>query len=255
MLPSATRIVEFETIDSTNTEAHRRAADGERGPIWLRSDAQEAGRGRSGRPWSSPPGNLSATYMFTPECPRSVFHHLSFVAAVAAHDAIAPNLTSGKALQLKWPNDLLINSAKVGGILVESSKYDSDIVVMIGIGINIAVLPDVDGRNVTKLDAHGPAPSPSQLVQHLADMMTAWLTTWDNGREFETVRQAWLARAHPLGQALTVNTNERQLAGTFAGLAENGALLLATHAGETCRVEHGDVALAATIPVPERRHE
>ena len=106
-----------------------------------------------------------------------------------------------------------------------------------------------------KLDAHGPAPSPSQLVQRLADMMTKWLTAWDNGRGFEAVRQAWLARAHPLGQALTVNTNERQLAGTFAGLAENGALLLATHAGETCRVEHGDVALAATIPVPERRHE
>lgn len=252
--PASTRIIEFDTIDSTNTEAHRRAAQGERGPLWIRSDAQEAGRGRSGRPWSSPPGNLSTSYMFAPTCPRAVFHHLSFVAAVAAHHAIAPYVVGSAPLQLKWPNDLLIGPAKLGGILVESSKYGADIVVMIGIGVNISVAPEVEGRDVTTLDAHGPAaPTPSELVARLAEAMTTWLATWDNGRDFNSIINVWMERAHPIGQSLTVNTNDRQRTGTFAGLADNGALLLTTHTGETVRVEHGDVSLTATLPDLETR--
>ncbi|MFY0615574.1 MAG: biotin--[acetyl-CoA-carboxylase] ligase, partial [Hyphomicrobiaceae bacterium] len=175
------------------------------------------------------------------------------VAAVAAHDAVAAYLSDNTPLQLKWPNDLLIGPAKVGGILVESSKYDDDIVVMIGIGVNISVLPEVGGRDVTKLDLHGRAPSPSELVQRLADTMDTWLATWANGVGFDAIRTAWLERAHPLGQSLTVNTIKHQLAGRFAGLADNGALLLTTESGEIVRVEHGDVALAATLPVLETR--
>ena len=251
--PTPTRIVEFETIDSTNTEAHRRAAAGERGPLWIRSDAQEAGRGRSGRPWSSPPGNLSATYMFTPDCPRAVFHQLSFVAGVAGFDAITTYTSNAAPLQLKWPNDLLIGSAKVGGILVESSKYADDVVVMIGMGINIAITPEIEGRAVTQLGAYGSAPAPDKLMVRLAEVMADWLSTWDDGNAFATIRDAWQTRAHAIGQPLMVNANDRQLAGTFSGLAENGALLLTTETGEIIRVEHGDVSLVANSPVSEKR--
>ena len=249
---SPTNIVEFETIDSTNTEAHRRAVAGERGPLWIRSDRQEQGRGRSGRPWSSPPGNLSATYLFTPSCARSVLHQLSFVAGLAAFDAVAPHLGSGAPLQLKWPNDVLIGDAKVGGILVESANYDGDIVVIIGMGINIAVTPDIEDRAVTQIDVYGAAPKPSELIQVLAQQMQSWLAQWRNGDGFPDVRKAWLRRAHAIGQRLTVNTNDRQLAGTFAGLADNGALLLATGDGAPTRIEHGDVSLASTPPMPEK---
>ncbi len=253
LLSTPARIVEYETIDSTNDEAHRRAAAGERGPLWIRSDQQQSGRGRSGRPWSSPPGNLSATHLFTPDCPRSVFHHLSFVAGIAAYDAVATSVNKGAPLQLKWPNDLLIGAAKVGGILVESSKYDDDVVVMIGIGINIAVAPPVDGRAVTQLGDHGTAPTPSDLVARLADAMAHWISRWDSGRNFASVRAAWSERAHAIGRPLMVNTNERQVVGAFNGLAENGALLLTTEGGETLRIEHGDVSLVATSPASEER--
>lgn len=247
------RIVEYETIDSTNDEAHRRAAAGERGPLWIRSDAQQSGRGRSGRPWSSPPGNLSTTHLFTPDCSRSVFHHLSFVAGVAAYDAIATCMGRRVPLQLKWPNDLLIGPAKVGGILVESSKYEDDVVVMIGIGINIAVAPPVEGRAVTLLGDHGTPPTPTKLVASLAEAMSDWISQWDGGRNFATVRAAWSQRAHAIGQPLMVNTNAGQIVGTFDGLAENGALLLTSEDGETRRIEHGDVSLVATSPASEER--
>lgn len=247
------RIVEFETIDSTNTEAHRRAVAGERGPLWIRSDRQEQGRGRSGRAWSSPPGNLSATHLFTPTCERTVLHQLSFVAGLAAYDAIAPHLGSGAPLQLKWPNDVLIGPAKVGGILVESANYDGAIVVIIGMGINIAVTPDIEGRAVTQIDLYGAAPTPNELIQVLARNMRSWLEIWNDGHGFAAIRTAWLERAHAPGQRLTVNTNQRHLEGTFAGLAENGALLLATGEKAPIKIEHGDVSLASTLPLSEKR--
>lgn len=247
------RIIEFETIDSTNTEAHRRASTGERGPLWIRSDRQEQGRGRSGRSWSSPPGNLSATHLFTPTCERGVLHQLSFVAGLAAYDAIAPNLDSGTPLQLKWPNDVLIGPAKVGGILVESANYGGDVVVIIGMGVNIAVTPEIEGRAVTQIDRYGATAGASDLMDVLALCMRSWIDIWDAGNGFAAIRAAWLERAHAAGQQLTVNTHDRQLAGTFAGLADNGALLLATGDGAPSRIEHGDVTLASTMSLPKER--
>ena len=227
--------------------------DGERGPLWIRSDAQETGRGRSGRPWSSPPGNLSATYLFTPTSPRAVYHQLSFVTGVAAFDAITPNVPETAGLQLKWPNDVLIADAKIGGILIESSVYERDAVVMIGIGINIRTTPAIEDRAITRLTDHGNPPGPSELLLQLNACLTRWLEVWNNGAGFTAIREAWLARAHPIGHPLTVNTTKQHLEGTFAGLAENGALLLATPSGETRCIEHGDVSLASAPRIMEKR--
>jgi BirA family biotin operon repressor/biotin-[acetyl-CoA-carboxylase] ligase len=195
--------------------------------------------------------------MFTPGCDVAVFHQLSFVAGIAGVDALRPWLNQTSAattnLQLKWPNDLLIDDAKVGGILVESSKYGDDFVVMIGMGINIAVTPEIAGRAVTQLDRHGRPPTPQQLLLGLADSMSQWLATWANGAGFQDIRNAWLERAHRIGQPLSVNTNRARLQGTFQGLATHGALLLGLENGETARIEHGDVSLASpSISLKER---
>lgn len=251
MSETTTRVIEFETIDSTNSEAQRRALEGERGPLWIRSDVQQSGRGRSGRAWSSPPGNLSATFLFAPKCERPVLHQLAFVAALAGHDAIAPHLSDPKLMQLKWPNDLLIEGAKVGGILIESSQYGGDCVVMIGMGINITVTPPVEGRAVTRMDRHGAAPTPKQLMAGLAAAMSVRLATWNNGAGFGAIQLAWLDRAHPLGARLGVHQGDNYVEGTFAGLADNGALLLTLASGEIRRIEHGDVSLAARAPASD----
>lgn len=189
--------------------------------------------------------------MFVPECPRCHLHELSFVAALAGYDAIVRHLESPEALQLKWPNDLLIDGAKVGGILVESSKYGHDTIVMIGMGINIAVTPDVPHRKVTRLAEHGPGLTPGALLAGLAGTMDAWITAWDRGAGFLGVRSAWLERAHPPGQRLAVNRGAGRLEGAFQGLGDNGALMLELDTGEMLYIEHGDVALAANVPDAE----
>ncbi len=100
------RLVTHDTIGSTNAEALRLARDGERGPLWVTANRQTAGRGRRGRTWVSEPGNLYASLLLSDPAPSEHLPALSFVAALALHDAITrriPGLASRVAL--KWPND------------------------------------------------------------------------------------------------------------------------------------------------------
>ncbi len=255
-----TPVVEFATIDSTNSEAQRRVAAGERGPLWIRADRQLTGRGRSGRVWSSPPGNFSATYVFTPGCPLEHLHQLSFVVSLAAHDTIAHHLASAAEIahcSLKWPNDVLIEGAKVGGILVESSVVGCEAVAMIGCGLNIAVRPPVDGRDVTALADHGACPTPAAFLAHLDRELQLWLGRWRRCEGFAVIRDAWLDRAHPIGASLVVNASGDEATGAFHGLAEDGALLLAATDGTVQRFHFGDVALggSATAPVDREKND
>ena len=180
-----------------------------------------------------------------------MLHQLSFVAGLAGHDAVSKYLDDAQRLQLKWPNDLLIDGAKVSGILVESSIYRDDVVVMIGMGINIEVTPDIGDRAVTRMKDHGHPPTPGELLRTLAAAMAHWLAVWDEGLGFPAIRKAWIERAHPVGATLHVNANQCAREGTFQGLDADGALLLVLPSGDLTRVEHGDVSLV-TPPQEER---
>lgn len=250
--PTTPRIVAFDSIDSTNAEAHRRAAAGERGPLWIIAARQEAGRGRSGRAWSSPVGNFSATLLMTPEgASPAKYHQLAFVSGLAAWEALTACGANKQVLQLKWPNDLMIDDAKLGGILVESTRFAGDDVIMIGIGINLAVAPEVQDRKVTHLAGHGALIAPETLLAELAPAMTRWLAVWDGGRGFETVRSTWGPRAHPQGQPLSVKGHGREYRGTFEGLGPDGRLEMTTEDGERVSLDHGDVALLQTTGAGE----
>lgn len=239
-----TRVIEFDAIDSTNAEAQRRAVQGERGPLWLRADQQIVGRGRSGRAWSSPSGNLSASFLFAPACQPDKLHQLSLLAGVAAHDTIVAALSATSAtapVVLKWPNDVMIDGAKVGGILVESSTIAGDTVAVIGCGVNIAVAPDVSDRAVTALAAHGMRETPAQFLARLDVNMLDWLHRWSAGAGFAAVRTAWLQRSYPLGEHISVNANAGLVQGSFAGLDEDGALLVQDSTRSVRRFHFGDV--------------
>ena len=136
-----TPIVQFDEIDSTNAEARRRAEGGEAGPLWLSAGRQTAGRGRRGRSWESPLGNVSATYLFTTAKPPAEAAQVSFVAALAVWE-LARQAGPLHQITLKWPNDLLINGRKTAGILVESGQTPSGLWVAVGMGINLAVAPE-----------------------------------------------------------------------------------------------------------------
>ncbi len=245
-MPHSIPIAVLDEVDSTNRVALARAQAGEAGPLWIMAARQTAGRGRSGRAWASEPGNLYATLLTRLNCHPTAVPGLSLLAGVAVHDAIVA--AAGRpvpGLRLKWPNDVLIGSAKCAGILAESLMARDVVTVAIGIGINLAWHPADLGREATHLAAHGAAASPSEMLEVLAAVMERWLAQWSDGAGFPAVRAAWLERAGGIGEACTVNTGTERMAGSFAGLDDAGSLLVADGEGTITTVTFGDVTLTS----------
>ena len=249
-------VIELATIDSTNSEAQRRAAKGERGPVWLRADEQTAGRGRSGRVWTTIGGNLFATLLFVPTCPLEDLHQLSLVTGVAVQRAVAQTLQRSRKrpmCYLKWPNDIMIDQAKVGGILVETSVCGQDKVALVGIGVNIAGAPEIPGREVVAMAQFEAHPTADELLGVIDRELRDQLSTWDNGRGFARIRENWLEVSYAIGEPMSVNAADGLVCGSFAGLAEDGALLLHQSTGSVRRFHFGDVALGGSAADPGSR--
>ena len=234
------RHMDYDALGSTNAEALARARAGERGPFWISARTQSAGRGRRGSKWASPAGNLHATLLLSEPSPPAQAPQLSFVAALAVHDAIAacaPQL--GPDLKVKWPNDLLVEKAKVAGILIEGES-EPVFSVAIGIGVNCAIHPDNTDYPATDLAALGALVVPDALLQELAEAMGIRLAQWKGGLGFSAIRAGWLKRAAGLGETLRVRLAERELSGRFQGLDETGRLLL-EQSGDVTVVAAGEV--------------
>ena len=245
-LPPGYRLTFHDEIDSTNAEGLRLAAAGEESGLWIWAGRQNAGRGRAGRSWTSQAGNLYASLILRPSVPLATASQLSLLTGIAAYDAVAALAATARAtphLQLKWPNDVLADGAKLGGILLESASGVSDAVpaVVIGVVINLVHAPTSLGRAVTSLGALGVPTVPAQAIAALVWSMADWVRQWDRGRRFAQVREAWLARAQPPGAPISVNQGGRLITGQFLGIDEAGALLLQTEAGEKACITAGDV--------------
>jgi len=200
--------------------------------LWLRADAQTGGRGRQGRGWASPPGNLHASTLVRvqPEDPSAPT--LALVAAVALHEVVA---VYAPAVQIKWPNDLVFDGAKLAGILLERQGN----AVIVGFGVNLAHHPEDLARPATSLAAlAGMSPEPAPFLEILARNFSRWLAEW-RLEGLAPVRAAWLAAAHPLGTPLSTHEGE----GLFEGLDESGALMLGLPGGALRVIHAGDVFL------------
>jgi BirA family transcriptional regulator, biotin operon repressor / biotin---[acetyl-CoA-carboxylase] ligase len=248
-------IEHLPTIDSTNVEAMRRIAAGDRGTRWIIAAEQTAGRGRSGRGWTSKPGNFYGSLIVPVAGRPAVAHHLSLLMAVAVFDALTEVAgTRGlPGLRLKWPNDVLIGGAKLCGLLPESTSHPdgTGLLVVFGIGINLQ-RPAVDlGRPVAALADHGLSLTPDEMAAPLGTWMLHWLGLWRAGEGFDVIRSAWLERAGLRGETITVNAGSGlhvgagPVSGTFDGLDSDGALLLRLDSGQVQRFTYGDVTLAA----------
>ena len=234
------------SVGSTNEEAMLRARRGQRGPLWIAAEEQTAGRGRSGRNWVSRPGNLYASLLLTFSRPLATVPQLSLVAGLAAHEAIsrlAPNLP----FRLKWPNDVLVDGAKVCGILIEGRMNPQSTAhnVVVGIGVNLAHHPDVAGRPATSLAAFGVPAGPRLALSRLSAAFEHWRKVWDEGEGMPAIREAWLERALAIGLAVSVNTGPERIEGRFQGLDADGAMLLGLPSGDQRRITFGDVHIAA----------
>jgi len=226
---------------STNADLLARLAAGEHVPegYWLVADRQTSGRGRQGRRWLDAPGNFmgSTVVNLTPNDPPPAT--LSFVAALAVYEAVVTRLADPGALQLKWPNDVLLGGAKFCGLLLEREGGHA----VIGIGVNLAGAPLVQDRATDSLASHGPVLARDAFAQSLAHQFDRELSRW---REFglSPILGRWLAAAHPLGTPLSVHDGSAsRVEGTFAGLEPGGALRLSLADGTSRVIHAGDVEL------------
>ena len=242
------RVLHLEEAGSTNSEAMRLAGEGGASGTWVIADLQTAGRGRSGRSWSSALGNFHASVILRNVSPLEKAAQLALVSGVAVHAAISAAVASlTEPLELKWPNDILLGRRKLGGILVESSvvRREEGALAVVGIGLNLAHHPELPDRPATDLSAHGASIAPLNFLPSLDRTMQEWVSIWASGEGFATVREAWLARSLPAGTGLTVNSGQGAVTGAFAGLDPEGALLLTAPSGALLTVTFGDVALSA----------
>jgi BirA family biotin operon repressor/biotin-[acetyl-CoA-carboxylase] ligase len=232
-------LIAFDTIGSTNAEALARGRAGEAGPLWITARAQTAGRGRRGRTWVSEPGNLHATLLLTDPAPPERAAQLSFVAALAAHDAIAACAPAfGGRLAFKWPNDVLLDGAKLAGILIEA-EGTCPLIVAVGLGINCAHHPAGTEFPATDLAAAGAHVGAAQLFGALSLAMIDRLREWETG--FASIRAAWLARAGGRGGEVHARLGARELTGRFETLDEAGRLLLRLPDGKLETIAAGEV--------------
>jgi BirA family transcriptional regulator, biotin operon repressor / biotin---[acetyl-CoA-carboxylase] ligase len=227
------QIIDVPETRSTNDDVAARAREGAPEGLWLRADRQSGGRGRQGRDWHSPAGNLYASTLVRLRPGDPLASSLALAAAVALHETVSA-FAPERRFTIKWPNDLLCEGAKLAGILLERA----DDAVVIGIGVNLAHHPSELDRPATSLAAlTGTAPEPRAFLEALADGFARWLGRW---REWlARIRSQWLAAAHPIGTALSTSAGD----GLFDGLDETGALRLRLADGSTRVIHAGDVFL------------
>lgn len=246
-LPAGFTLRAYDRLPSTNDKAKRLAAEGapHRTIVWARE--QTAGRGRRGRAWDSPAGNLYLSFLLRIAIPVERATQAGFVAAVALAETAERFLPSTSAVRCKWPNDVLVDDRKAAGILLESAlSADGGLDwLVVGCGLNCASHPD-DGRwPATDLaSAGGRVPSVAAVLGRLAGALDGWLARWQNDG-FAPVRDAWLDRGWGLGRALRLlQGDDDAIEGRFVGLADDGALVLDRDDGKVEAIRSGEITVA-----------
>ena len=238
------RINAFDSLASTNDEAMARARAGDRGRLWIVAARQTGGRGRQGRAWASPVGNVYASLLLIDPAAQSVAPQIGLVAGVALAQAVDEVAAPDEKVAIKWPNDLVHRGAKLAGILVEGARLpDGRFACVLGFGVNRESHPAGLPYRATDLFAISPRrPDVAAVVSALTAAFHDTLTAWDRGRGFQAIRTRWLAQALPRGTPLSVAGSPGRRHGIFETIDDRGRLVLATDDG-LATVDAGDVFL------------
>jgi BirA family transcriptional regulator, biotin operon repressor / biotin---[acetyl-CoA-carboxylase] ligase len=253
------RLEAHETVGSTNQLALEHLRAGDPGKLWIVSKRQESGRGRRGRNWETPHGNLAATLALTGTGELKTAATLGFVAGLALSDALAAIVPDGRIaigvdgggkarnrFELKWPNDVLADGAKLAGILLESAQLDGGrYALAIGIGVNVVAHPEGLPYPATSLAALGANVDAETLFLALSDAWTANAHDWDEGRGLARIRKNWLARAAGLGADVAVRVDGNVVRGVFETIDDDCRFVIRAQGGEMIRIAAGDVHFGA----------
>ena len=238
----------FEEIDSTNSYLMRQAAPAPGQVHVAITDNQTSGRGRHGRTWLSPPGSglcLSLAYTFAAQ-PGNL-PALTLAVGLGVIEALERAGVDG--VRLKWPNDLIADDGKLGGILTETLSQSSgatSVVTGVGINIDLGSHPSFDNgpdslRHAVDLARLADeVPSANTLATHLIVGLVSTFGAYDE-RGFSGFQHRWSGKDWLRGRTVTVSTQHQEVTGVGAGIADDGALLVETSAGECCRISSGTV--------------
>lgn len=253
------RLEAHETVGSTNALALEHARAGDPGKLWVVSTKQESGRGRRGRAWATPRGNLAATLLVRAGGELRLAATLGFVAGLALADALDAVVPAGRIsigldgasagknrFELKWPNDVLASGAKLAGILLESAMLEhGHPAVAVGIGVNVVAYPPDLPYPATSLRELGSACDAETLFLALSDAWSANARLWDEGRGLAAVRRRWLERAAGLGGEVAVRVDGDVVRGTFETIDEDCRFVIRDKKGSKLTIAAGDVHFGA----------
>jgi BirA family biotin operon repressor/biotin-[acetyl-CoA-carboxylase] ligase len=223
----------FDQIDSTNNEAFRLIKNGIKGNFVIVAREQTAGKGSNKRSWESILGNLHMSILIQPIVSISRIKELSFLVAVVLHKTIKKFIINSNAsktdIQLKWPNDILIDDKKLAGILIESTCLNGVNYVVIGIGVNTHFIPDVKNADVTSLFNEGIILKNSDcFLSSFMNNFHANYFRWISDDNFNNIRKEWLKLAYNLNNIVTLDNGISKISGIFKGIDQEGAICIET---------------------------
>jgi BirA family transcriptional regulator, biotin operon repressor / biotin---[acetyl-CoA-carboxylase] ligase len=225
-LPDSYNLIAYESLGSTNDEALVLAPSSpDKTVIWALE--QTAARGRRGRAWHAPKGNVYCSIILKPKVSAIECSQLGYLASLSIFDALKELCPDDSSATCKWPNDVLLNGKKISGILLETSFTDSTAPdwIILGVGINVNEHPQDTPYPATSMTNEGSTANAEQTLECFMRHFDQWLSLWLAGG-FEPVRDVWLKRAAGLQQKILVRLENQELSGIFKGLDETGALIL-----------------------------
>jgi len=241
-----------ERVTSTNMLALNHARQAGEGLLWVVGGEQTQGVGRRGRSWHSPPGNLYASLLLVADYPSNKAALLGFVAGVSLAETLTRLTGTTGKIHLKWPNDVLLDGAKLTGILVERHplpqktgsqeiSLEGKAAIIIGIGINVTSAPQSENYTTTCLHAKGFDLMPQQIFTLLSEAWSVNFDLWDGGRGFGAIREKWLSHAAGLGKDIHVVCQGRKVSGCFKTIDAQGQLVIEMKEGVLVTISAGDV--------------
>jgi len=261
------RLAAFDSIGSTNTEALNAASSGDPGGIWFAALQQTAGRGRRGRTWQNPPGNLAASLLIVPDVEPAVAATLGFAAGVSLNRALSRILPAGLVkvgidgadgggeggsarIALKWPNDVLADGAKLAGILLEAQKLpDGRHAIVIGIGVNVVAAPQGLPYPAVSLMDLGVERDASDVLEALSDAWVEVFSLWREGQGVAEVLDLWRRSAAGIGAPVAVSRSEGVVRGIFETVDAAGRLIVRADDQSRIAITAGDVHFGVTASV------
>ncbi|MDQ2746422.1 MAG: biotin--[acetyl-CoA-carboxylase] ligase [Acidobacteriota bacterium] len=237
-------ILNFDSLDSTNTEIIKRAKQGASEGLCVVAREQTAGRGRHGRVWiSEKDAGFYFSLLLRPTIENKFLPLITLMTAVAVFDV----LTELYDLEpdIKWANDLHVNDKKISGILAEMIETNAGLAVVVGIGINLqsSVFPAELKDSATSMAAEsGRKIDREMLLKSLTEKLAKFYDVLQGANGAAQIRDEWTQRSsYAQGKRVTVKLADGQFEGTTRGIAENGALRVETETGAIKIVTAGDV--------------